>query len=141
MANHFKMMQVELERLGYEYQSTNTSGGETWAHSNGHSLVIRPGLAEHAHRSLLRTCRKAVGMSEKTNKRKTAQIKDRQAKKRETDRREIESRLAWLEARIRDLETAAAMRQLTARQQHLLRERLAERQALQRLMTDAPGWA
>ena len=135
-SNHFKQMQVELERLGYEYVSTNTRGGQTWEHPS-HSLVIYPSMKEDAHRSVLRSCKKAVGVKEETNKRNTEAIKDRQAKAREVNRAENEARMAWLAARIRDLETAASMRALTHKQQQLLNERLRELAELDRLMKQA----
>lgn len=139
MANHFKQMQVELERMGYEYQSRNSKGGETWTHGCGDSVVIYPGMKEYTHRLVLRDRMKAVGISQQTNKRKVDQIKDRQSKQREIDHREMEARSAWLAARIRDLEMAASMRVLTAKQQQLLTERLAEWRDLQRLMTQVPS--
>lgn len=138
MANHFAQLQVELERLGYEFVSRNTSGGETWAHPSGHSKVLYPGLKEHTRRSLLRECEKALGVRRQTNKRKVAQVKERQASAREVTRRENEARIAWLQARIRELEMADSMRRLDARKRELLRERLAELQQLQRLMTQVP---
>ena len=141
MANHFKQAQADLERLGFEHVSTNTQGGQTWAHPTGHCEVIHPGIKEHQHRSLLRDCRKATGVKTVTNKRNVAQVKDRQAKQRATARHELEARSAWLEARIRDLELAASLRTLTTRQQRTLRERLTELGEIRTLMQSIPGGA
>ena len=140
MANHFKQVQAELERMGFEYVATNSKGGETWAHPN-HSLVIYPGMKEHTHRLVLRDCMKAVGIAQETNKRKVDQIKDRQAKQREIDRREAEKRQAWLEQRIADLETARAINGLSREDDQRLREYLREQDELRRLMSVTPGWA
>lgn len=140
MADYFKQIQVDLERMGFEYVMTNSKNGQTWKHPL-RSVVIYPGMKEHTHRNLLRDIRKALGVHTETNKRKVAQIKERQAKQREVDRREAEIRLAWLDARIRELELANSMRQLTAKQRDLLNERLREREELRRLMSDTPGWA
>ena len=137
-SNHFKQLQVELEHLGYEYVSRNTRGGETWEHPAPHSLVIYPSMKEDAHRSVLRSCKKAVGVKTETNKRNVDQIKDRQAKDRDNRRAENEARIAWLQARIADLEMAATMRALTAKQQQLLDERLREVAELRRLMSQTP---
>lgn len=138
MANHFAQLQTELERLGYEFVTRNTSGGETWAHPCGHSKVIYPGLKENFHRTILRECEKALGIKQQTNKRKVAQIKDRQVKAREIDRRETEARIAWLQARICELELANQMRRLDAKKRDLLRERLAELAQLEALMRQVP---
>lgn len=141
MANHFAQLQVELERLGFEFVSRNTSNGETWTHPSGISKVIYPGLKEHLHRRILRECEKALGVEAKTNKRKVAQIKDRQEKQRDIDRRETEARIAWLEARIHELELAASLRRLDARKEQLLHERLRELDQLRSLMQTVPTQA
>lgn len=138
MANHFAQLQTELERLGFEFVSRNTSGGETWTHPHGVSKVIYPGIKEHLHRQVLRECEKALGVKQVTNKRKVAQVKDRQQKQRVIDRRETEARIAWLEARIRELELANQLRRLDATKQQLLKDRMRELSELQRLMQTVP---
>lgn len=139
MADHFRQAQVELERLGYEYQSRNTKGGETWEHGSGHSVVIYPGMKEHTHRVMLRDCRKVAGVKAEHNKRKVAQIKERDTKRREIDRREAEARKAWLEARIRELDMASRVGQLTPKQRQLLNDRLRELRELDQLMRSIPS--
>lgn len=136
-SRHFRQLQVELERLGYEYVSTNTQGGETWEHP-ADSLVIYPSMKEDAHRRVLRSCQKAVGIKQATNKRKVNQIKDRQAKQREQDRREMKERQAFIEARIRDLEMADRLHGLTPAQRQMLNDRLRELADLRRLMSETP---
>lgn len=138
MANHFKQVRVELERMGYQYEARNSKGGETWSHPCGDSVVIYPGMKEHTHRLVLRDRRKAVGIKVETNKRQVDHIKERQAKDREAKRAAAEIRLAWLAARIRDLEMAATVRALNAKQRQLLDERLAELRTLQHLMSQSP---
>ena len=140
MADHFRQAQTELECMGYEFVSRNTRSGETWTHGCGHSLVIYPGMKEHAHRSILRDCQKALGIKQQTNKRDVAKVKERQAKDRERQRQEMQARAAWVEARIRDLEMAGQMRALTAQQRQLLNERMAELAELRRLMSQVPTY-
>lgn len=140
MANYFRDMQTRLERIGFEYVATNSKGGETWEHP-AHTLVIYPGMKEHTHRNILRDVLKAVGIKQETNKRNVDQIKDRQAKQREIDKREVEKRNALVEQFIADLETAKAIRGLTAEESQRLREYLREQEELRRLMSDTPGWA
>ncbi len=138
MSGQFRQIRVELERLGYVYKSRNTRGGESWAHPCGHTVTLSPGVSEDQRRWILRTCQKALGIKGAVNKRNTSRIKDRQAAARQADRAVNEARAAWLEARIRDLETAATLRALTTRQQHDLRERLAELADLRQLMAEVP---
>ena len=139
MANHFKQVQVELDRMGYEFQARNSKNGETWTHPCGDSVVIYPGMKEHTHRLVLRDRRKAVGIKVETNKRNAETIKDRQAKNRSADLAEKQVRMAWLKARIRDLEMARAVQALTEKQHQLLNERLREFNELQRLMGQPPS--
>lgn len=141
MSRHFKEFQTELSRMGYEYVSRNTNGWETWEHGNGHSLVINPSLNEAQHRNMLRFCQKAVGVQVSTNKRKVTQIKERQGKERDDKRQEMQARQAWLEARIRDLEMAAALERLTAKQEKLLQERLRELAQIKGIMSQIPTGA
>ena len=131
-------MQVELDRLGYEPTIRNTKGGETWEHPCGHSLIIYPTLKEYQRRNILRDCNKALGVKVGANKRNTSNIKERQATARETVRAENDARVAWLHARIHDLEMAALMRELSAKQQRLLNERLRELSELRQLMSQIP---
>lgn len=137
MANHFKQIQVELERMGFEYTSTNSKGGQTWTHP-AHTQVIYPGMKEHTHRLALRDIRKALGIKVDVNKRNTDNIKERQAKERDIKRAEWEAHQAWLEARIREMETANSIHGLTPKQQQLLDQRLRELADLRRLMSQTP---
>jgi len=138
VANDYKQMQAELERLGYEPNGRNAKNGENWEHPSGHSLVLYSSIKEHQRLNILRDIHKRLGIKAGANKRNVEKIKDRQAKQRETEARERAAHAAWLENHIREIETAGAINGLTNEQRQMLNARLRELAELRQLMSQTP---
>ena len=134
----------EAERLGYEYDRTNSSRFDVYVHPNAGEIAINPGMDEAASRSCIRTMQKAVGMFERQAGRNATAIKDRRARHEElnaerlaAERRDIEKQRATYLARI----GAADFTQVDRADLARIEARLTEIRQLEALMTDVPASA
>lgn len=132
-----------LERLGYEYDRTNTKQIDYWARGTD-EIALSPSISEHHARQLIRRLERAAGCAPPTNKRHPDAIRARQEKQRkalaEQLARDRDARARALANRGRQLGGLAAER--TNKQIRAIERRIREREQqlrdLERLMAAPP---
>lgn len=140
MNRHARDVVAVLERLGYEYDRTNTKQIDYWTRDGRPEVAVNPSVSEHHARQLIRRLERADGCAPATNKRHPDAIRARQ----ERDRKAIAEQLARDRAErdallaARDQQLAGHAATLTNRQVRDIEARIVEREQqlrdLERLM-------
>jgi predicted RNA binding protein YcfA (HicA-like mRNA interferase family) len=133
-----------LERLGYEYDRTNSKGFLMYVHADGDEVGVSEGIQEHAARQLLRKVERRLGVERDTGKRNAAGIKERQAYLRmrlaediARHREELDAILARKSQRLDGLGLVATEAEI-ARITRYIEQRERELADMERLMRGAP---
>jgi hypothetical protein len=80
---HFKAVQKQLAKFGYEFNRCNASSHWIYSQNGREDIPVNPSISDHAARVLLRQVQKLHGTFKATPKHNPAAIKERQAKERE----------------------------------------------------------
>ena len=80
---HFKVVQKQLEKFGYELDHCNAKSSWIYTHPERDDVAVNTSISDHAARVFLRQLQKLHGTFKATPKHNPAAIKERQAKERE----------------------------------------------------------
>lgn len=80
---HFKAVQKQLAKFGYEFNRCNASSHWIYSQNGREDIAVNPSLSDNAARGLLRQLQKAHGIYVSGPKRHTVAIKERQAHERD----------------------------------------------------------
>lgn len=81
----YKSLTKFLEKLGYEYESTNSKHFETWTREDSPPVKVNENIQEHVAMNVRHNIQKQLGMTTKKDakKRNAQQVNARQANERE----------------------------------------------------------
>ena len=80
---HFKVVQKQLEKFGYELDHRNAKELWIYVHPDRDDVAVSTGISDNMARVLLRQLQKLHGTFKATPKRNPAAVKERQAQERE----------------------------------------------------------
>ena len=80
---HFKVIQKQLEKFGYELDRQNSKGLWIYVHPERDDFAVSTGISDNVARAMLRQLQKLHGTFKATPKHNPVAIKERQAKERE----------------------------------------------------------
>jgi len=128
-----------LERLGYEYDRTNTKQTDYWIRGTD-EVALNPSISEHHARQLIRRLERADGVCAPTNKRNPDAIRARQEKQRNALREQLARDRAERDVALaeRDRYLGGLAREMTNKEIRAIEARITEREHelrdLERLM-------
>lgn len=144
MKQYAKKAVQEAERLGYEFDHTNSNNFHVYVHPSVGEIALNPSMNEGTARQVMRRMQQAAGALDRTQGRDAGAVKDRARRRADLDaerlaaeRRQIEAQRDTYLARI----AGAPLSNLDRGELARLETRLKEIRRMEALMVSIPASA